>query len=497
MSSLFFRNPRLLLLTVSLILVAGLSSLFILPRMEDPVLSQRVALVNTVFPGADAARVEALVTDEIERSLRDIDEIKEVRSNSRASISTINIELADEVYEVDEVWSRVRDKIEEAELEFPAGVSEPEFRRLDMKAYALIVAIKWQGEGGTNYSCAPPLRRRTGSAAPGSQRNRKGAPFGDPVEEYVAELDPEKAASLNLSADDVANHIGSSDAKVAAGQFRGVEANLLMEVSGEFDSMSRIANSPIRIEESGQVIRLKDVALLKKGIVEPASSLAIVDGQDAILLGVLVREAKRIDHWTADATVAIDQFASRLPPAVQVKTVSEQNLYVAGRLRSLSENLMLGCLGILLVIFALMGWRSALIVSVALPLSSLMVIAGLRFMGIPIHQMSVTGLIIALGLLIDNAIVMVDEVSGKLAKGQNRARCGCGHGSRTGDSPVGVDDYDRLGICSFGFDAGSDRRVCRIDCGERHPGDLQLAVRLAGDYRHARRLVPGIACAAV
>ena len=106
MSSLFYDNRRLLVLSICLILVAGLSSYYLLPRMEDPVLTQRAAIINTLYPGASAERIEALVTEKIEEELQEIEEIKEMRSSSRSGISTITIELKDNVYAVDEVWSR-------------------------------------------------------------------------------------------------------------------------------------------------------------------------------------------------------------------------------------------------------------------------------------------------------------------------------------------------------------------------------------------------------
>ena len=104
--------------------------------MEDPVLTQRVAVVNTVVPGAKADRIEALVTEPIEEELEEIPEIKELRSTSRSGISTITVELRDDVYEAAEVWSRVRDKIDDAKPLLPAGALDPDFDQLEVTAYA-------------------------------------------------------------------------------------------------------------------------------------------------------------------------------------------------------------------------------------------------------------------------------------------------------------------------------------------------------------------------
>ncbi|MEO0852836.1 MAG: efflux RND transporter permease subunit, partial [Cyanobacteria bacterium J06648_11] len=114
MWNLFYRNTQLLLLTVCLIVVWGLGSFFTLPRLEDPELVQRSAVITTLFPGASAERVETLVTDRIEEELFDIDEIDHVESVSRPSFSTVQVELLDTVSTVDEVWSRVRDELDDA-----------------------------------------------------------------------------------------------------------------------------------------------------------------------------------------------------------------------------------------------------------------------------------------------------------------------------------------------------------------------------------------------
>ena len=121
-SSLFYDNRRLLVLSISLILVAGLSSYYLLPRMEDPVLTQRAAIINTIYPGASAERVEALVTEKLEEELQEIEEIKEMRSSSRSGISTVTIELKDDVYAVDEVWSRVREKMLDMAINLLSGL---------------------------------------------------------------------------------------------------------------------------------------------------------------------------------------------------------------------------------------------------------------------------------------------------------------------------------------------------------------------------------------
>ncbi|QDU86713.1 Cobalt-zinc-cadmium resistance protein CzcA [Pirellulimonas nuda] len=417
MTSLFYDNRRLLVLAILLIVVAGLNSFYVLPRMEDPVLKQRAAIVNTLYAGAKPERVEALVTERLEEELKEIAEIKELRSTSRTGISTIVIELRDDVYQVDEVWSRVRDKLDDARPLLPVEASHPDFDMLEVSAYATVVALTWELPSDPSYAIlrrrAEELERRL-RAVPGT---REVDTFGDPTEEVRVEVRQDDLAMLGLSARDVADAVAASDAKAPAGLVRTGEANLLMEVDSELDSLSRIGGTPIQYGADGRFVRLADVADVSKGIKDPPASLAIVSGKPAVALGALVRGDQRIDLWAADAREVIEQFRSELPRGVGLRTVFDQSPYVEQRLETLLWNLMVGAGAVMLVIWVMMGWRSALVVGAALPLASLMVLGGMRFLGIPIHQMSVTGLIIALGLLIDNAIVMVDEVRDRLSHG--------------------------------------------------------------------------------
>ncbi len=416
LASLFYDNRRLLVLVICLILVAGGSSYVLLPRMEDPVLTQRAAIINTYYPGASAERVEALVTEKLEDELQEIEEIKDLRSSSRSGISTVTIELKDNVYAVDEVWSRVRDKLDDARPELPAAVSDPDFEILEVTAYAAIVALVWDLPGETNYAI---LRRQAKiledqvRAIPGT---RDVDTYGDPQEEITVEIQQDELAMLALTVEEVARQIQSSDAKIAAGLLRTEQGNLLLEVDSELATLERIRQIPIAVA-AGQFVALGDIARVVKGIVQPQTSLALVDGRPSIALGALVKDSQRVDHWAADFQLVADEFQHQLSAGVRLKKVFEQNQYVETRLATLLKNLLLGATAVVAVVWLMMGWRSAVVVGSALPLASLMVLAGMRLLGIPMHQMSITGLIIALGLLIDNAIVMVDEVRTRLRSG--------------------------------------------------------------------------------
>ena len=469
---LFLKSPRLLALSLGLILVSGLSSFYLLPRMEDPLLTPRVAIVNTLYPGADPERVESLVTEVLEEELREIEQIKELRSTSRANVSTVTIELMDSVTDPEPIWSRIRDKVNDAAASLPPEAAPPVFDSLEVRAYALIVALHWSSDQPVSYAVlrrlAEELEERL-KAAPGTE---KVDVFGEPDEEFLVTVEPEQLTSRGISIDQVMQQIRQSDAKVAAGQLRGDSGEIQFEVSGELDTLARLSDTPIVFGSQQQSLRLGDIATISKGIVDPPESIAWIGGRRGVALGVLVRNNTRIDHWTEQAENVL-AFDKELPSGIELVEVFQQNRYVSERLASLLGNLLIGGLAVVVVVFWLMGWRSALIVGAALPLSALMVLSGLRFMEIPIHQMSVTGLILALGLLIDNAIVMVDDVRGRL----RIARRGPG-GQRERASSGGPLVWLHLdhgpGLRADRVDAGPGRRVRRVDRGKRDAGDRQF-----------------------
>lgn len=440
MSTLFLRNPRLTLLTIGLITVAGLSSYAILPRMEDPILTERAAFVLTQMPGADADQVESLVTEPIEDELRDIAEIKEVRSSSRASFSTITIELRDDVYgdEAATIWSQIRDRLADAETRLPPTAGKPRFERIEVTAYTRLIALIWNdptrsAPSNTTIASASSVQagrqtilRRQAEELREQLLAVSGTKdveiFGAPTEEITVETDTDLLAATGLTAAEVSSAIAASDSRFSAGLLRGDRNDLLLELSGKLNSTERIAAIPLKTLPSGQQISVGDVATVSRSLQQPPSEIALVDGQRAIVLACLIRPNQRIDKWSQDSEIVTEEYRSTLPASIRLVEVFSQDGYVTVRLKGLLQNLLIGAGSVMVVILVLMGWRSAVIVGAALPLAAFMVLMGMRVMQIPVHQMSVTGLIIALGLLIDNAIVVVDEVSQKLRAGRTTAQ---------------------------------------------------------------------------
>lgn len=417
MTTLFYRYPRLLILTLLLILLGGVSSYLILPRLEDPELTFRFASIKVRFPGADANRIETLITEKIENELAEVDEIKILTSITSLGITDIQMELKDHVIEVDSVWSRIRDKVDNVVL--PAQATQPEFKIIAAKANALILALVWNKETPPNHSILRRKAKELKNILNGVFGTELVEMYGEQVEEIRVTPTLKTLESLKLTIEEISALIEKSDDKSPVGTLRSSQTEILLETKSELDSIERIKNIPIKVGNSGEVIRLGEIATVEKTIQTPLADLALVGGRPAVALGIKTISSQRSDLWLAQVQKILNEYQRELPQDLTLETLFDQNVYTEGRIHSLFKNLIQGLLLILFVIFFMMDWKSAITISFTLPLASLMVLAGMNFMGIPIHQMSVTGLIISLGLLVDNAIVVIDELQEQLVHQEN------------------------------------------------------------------------------
>ncbi|MGK7919068.1 MAG: efflux RND transporter permease subunit [Trichodesmium sp.] len=419
MTTLFYRNFRLLILAILIIVVWGTSSFFTLPRLEDPELTSRLAVITTFWPGADAERVETLITEKIESELSEIEEIKDYDSTSRAGTSLINIELLDsvEATNADTIWLRIRERLNQVDAQLPTGTSKPRLEELEVKAYAMITALTWEQDTEPNYAILTRLSELLKDellALPGTE---KVAEIGNPQEEIVVEIDAARLASIGLTTQQLSAQIQQSDAKVSSGLFRGQNNDLLLEVDSDLDSLERIKNIPISFSNQGQFTRLGEIAEVRKTIAEPPNELALINGRPASTLAAFVESDYQIDLWAKSAEAVIEKFRQELGEGLKLEIIFNQSNYIETRLKSLIVNLLISGMLVFGITVFLMGWKSAIVVGLALPLSSCMVLGMMKFLNVQLNQMSITGLIVALGLLIDTAIIVVDEVTKNIVSG--------------------------------------------------------------------------------
>lgn len=411
------RNPRLLVLCVAVIVAAGTAAFLVLPRLEDPVLGRRVAVLSTVYPGAHPRQVEALVTVPLEAQLSGLADIKRIRSNSQHSLSNIVIELRDDVVDVDPVWSLVRDRLADQQLALPQSCRAPELSVIPLQAWALVVALSPAADASPELTSVRPVVRSFANRLAAVSGTERVETFGDPGEEYRVVLSPEALIGTGLPVAAIAEQIRTALDEQPAGTVSGDPADLGIDLALAEDPRERIGDTRIITAAAGRATAVRAIADIRRQPLSPPSSQAVIDGRDAIVVAAMVRNDRRVDRWIAEVQDLLDDIQSRHAATVRFDVLFSQHVQIRQRMQTLLRNLALGTAAVMFVVLILMGWRSMLVVGAALPLSAMMVLAGLRSLAIPIHQMSVTGLIIALGLLIDNAIVMVEDVRSRMVAG--------------------------------------------------------------------------------
>lgn len=412
-------NTRLMVLLVAFLIVSGLSAYRSLPRAEDPVIVERNATIVTFYPGATTTRVEALVTEVIESELRQLDEIKEINSTSRLGISIVGIELIETITDAESVWSKVRDKLSDVEADLPKDIIAPDLDT-DGGTYTSIFALTW------NDPSAPDLLilSRYAKELAKRLRNLSGTEFvkkyGAVDEEIVVHLNVNDATLAGVSANDLSTALLGADVKGSSGELINNSVHFGIELSGELNSVERIKQVPIYTGQGANSLKVSDVASVSRMAKTPKDEIAIIRGKPGVMVAARMQSERRVDIWTPAANAILEEFKSELPSNIEVQPIFVQQPYTEQRLLDLSESLLIGLTLIIVVLLFTLGIRAACIIALALPLTLLFTLSVMKYLGVPIDQMSVTGFIVALGIMVDNAVVMVDTIQSNLLKGKAR-----------------------------------------------------------------------------
>ena len=419
LAKLLYRNGRYFTLVVLVITLVGVASLQTLGRQEDPTITNLRATVTTFFPGANPARVEALVTRPLEDEIREIAEVTEVESTSSTGVSMVSIEVDETMSDTDieRTWTEIRDAISDAELQFPPGVMVPEFNNERAVANTRIVALRPAPGAEVPISVIKRVAEDFSDAARNFPGTRLVRMYGEPEEEIRVEVDEQAMIARGLSLQEVAAALQAADAKLSSGRASDNRNDLLIEIAGDFVSLERIREVIVRSGSEGRAVRVSDIADVFKAEVSPPASVAIVEAERGILLGIAMEEGLQVDRWSREFDAFMDDYRAQAPASIIIETSYDQSGYTEARLQAVTGNLLMGVALVILVLLFTLGWRAALVVAVILPLCSLLSLTVLFYIDLPIHQMSVTGLVVALGLLVDGSIVMTDEIRKQIQRG--------------------------------------------------------------------------------
>ncbi len=405
---------RLVLAVVALLALAGTASWLTMPREEDPHFPERNGLIVVPFPGADAETVERLVLEPIEERLAEVEEVWHLYSTARAGVGIVRVELLETIYETGDAWDEVEDALALARPDFPRGVGEPTLDDDLVEQEAVVLAITGSGDPLRLAAAAERIKRRL-LTVPGTRRVKL---IADPQEQITIEYDDAMARRLGLDPRTLGLQLAQRSEIVPGGLLHLGAKTANLRPRTDFASVDEIAATPILLP-SGSSVPLETLARVRLSPQEPATERMRWRGEPAVGLGVVPRNGIDRLVWGDDLREQLAELAPTVAP-LQIEEVVFQPDQVETRLDQLSKSLLLGILIVAAVLFASMGPRLGLLVALVVPLVTFSAIGIFAATGGIIHQISIAALVIALGMLVDNAIVMVEAIQYRLDLGEPR-----------------------------------------------------------------------------
>ncbi|RJG49904.1 efflux RND transporter permease subunit [Motilimonas pumila] len=409
-----------------LCVIAGIASYFNLGKLEDPTFTVKSAVVVTLYPGASAKEVEQQVTDKVETKLQEMASLDELRSLSKPGMSMIFVDLVETTQssELPQEWDLLRRKIADVKLQLPTtaqiSIVQDEFSEV----YGMLFAITGEGIPMAELKDhAQELQRRL-KAVKGIKKIELHG-----VQQQVVNIDlpEERLAQYKLSAGQVISQLNSQNAIYDAGRFKAGIERVRIEQSSAFQSVADISNFMIKGgvgDVSTGLIRLGDIADISMGYQEPPLSISRYNGKNAITIAVSPVSGVNVVSLGDQLRQTISDFKQTAPIGVEVEDIAFQPDEVTKSINNFVSNLLESVLIVVVVLWVFMGIKSALIVGSSLLITILCTLVYMNFNNIDLQRVSLGSFILALGMLVDNAIVIVDLFIVKINKGIERTKAG-------------------------------------------------------------------------
>lgn len=422
---------RVTLFLAAIIAFLGIYSYYVLPRQESPDVSAPYAMIITPYPGASPQDVKDLVTSKIEDELVELDGYDFCQGISKEGLSIVVVAFTFDT-NVNKSMQDVRNVVADVQNELPSGCLPSEINTDLIETAGIIISLS-----GDNYTY-----EQLASFGEQFKDNlididgvSKFSIEGEVEKEVKVDVNVAKLNQLDLSIEDVSKIIQSQNMEIPSGDIDYQGTKIKVKTPGVYTSLKDIRNTIIGVSpQNGIVTRLSDIADIYMGLEEGVEKFK-QNGKNAVLLTGYFKESKNVVLIGEDVRKGLEEVKSQLPEDLIVEEVIYQPDEVSKSTNDFMINLVEGIIFVVAVVFLGMGLRNALVVSTAIPLSILITFAAMYIGGIKIHQMSLTALIVALGILVDNAIVISDAIQVRINQGEDRIDAAY-HGTALSSIPI-------------------------------------------------------------
>lgn len=410
-------HQTLVLFLIIVVSLAGLFSYARLGRAEDPSFTIKVMVISAVWPGATAEEVQRLVADPIEKTLQEVPHFDKVRTYSKAGQAFLQLTLEDTTppAEVEDIWYTVRKRVGDVRGDLPAGVIGPffndEFGDVDSAVYML------QADGAT-------MRQLKDQAETIRQRLLRVADvdkvrfYGAQDEKIFVEFSHAKLATLGIQPQAIFDSIAAQNAVTPVGSIDTPTDRINLRVEGALGGVEAVAAVPVAV--NGTIVRLGDIATVTRGTQDPPSYTVRHEGRAALAIGVVMAKGANILTLGESLAAAMAEIRADLPVGFEVEQVANQPEVVGESVGEFLKVFVEALVIVLAVSFLSLGWRTGIVVALAVPLVLAIVIIALDLLGMSLERITLGALIIALGLLVDDAIIAVEMMVVKMEEGWDR-----------------------------------------------------------------------------
>jgi multidrug efflux pump subunit AcrB len=435
---------------VFLLTVGGAASFFSLGQLEDPEFTVKTALVTTAYPGASPREVELEVTDRIEKAIQELTQLKHTYSTSMAGLSVVKVDIQDAYWadELPQVWDELRSKMHDVESQLPPGAGTPVVTDDFNFVYGFVLAVTGDGFSPEQLDYYVDHLRRELALVPGVSRVDQ---WGEPDRVVTVDVSQRQLAELGLTAETVASTLRQQNVVVDAGRLDLQNRRFRIAPTGAFESPEDIGDLVIqpsaldalqaeggRPRAADELLRIRDIATVRAGLLEPPRWELRSNGEPAQGLSLANVAGGNVVETGRALDARLLELVADLPVGIEVHKVSWQSDEVSSAVNNFLVSLAEAVAIVLLVLTLPMGWRMGAIIGSALILTILGTFLVMGVLGIDLQRMSLGALVIALGMMVDNAIVVADGIAVRLERGVERKRAALESAASAGGPLLGA-----------------------------------------------------------
>ncbi|HBM0952698.1 efflux RND transporter permease subunit [Enterobacter kobei] len=448
LSALAVRERSITLFLIVLVTIAGIYAFFGLGRAEDPPFTVKQMTVISVWPGATAQEMQDQVAEPLEKRLQELKWYDRTETYTRPGMAFITLSLQDKTppAEVQEAFYQARKKLGDESLNLPAGTIGPMINDEFADVTFALFALKAKGEPQRQLVRDAEAMRQQLLHVPGV---KKVNIIGEQAERIYIAFSHDRLATMGLSPQDIFNALNNQNALKAAGSIETRGAQIFIRLDGAFDELQKIRDTPVVAQ--GKTLRLSDVATVERGYEDPPTMLIRNQHEPALLLGIVMREGwnglalgKALDAETAKINAS-------LPLGMTLSKVTDQSVNISSAVDEFMIKFFVALLVVMVVCFVSMGWRVGVVVAAAVPLTLAVVFVVMEAAGINFDRVTLGSLILALGLLVDDAIIAIEMMVVKMEEGYDRVKASAYAWSHTAAPMLAGTLVTAIGFMPNGF----------------------------------------------